>query len=289
MDLRALTIRQHDARWHEAFLSFVPRVFRAEFRGWYEHGGWDDRYAAYALAEGDRIVANASLNRMNLVLNGTPVRGFQLGAVGTLPEFRGRGLQAHLLPRLLADTTPADLVFLFANDDVLEFYPRFGFTRVREQVFRADRAIEPAAPPWRTLELSSAPDRALLRRIAATAEPVTNRFGARDYGGVVLWYWSNVFHHGLRVSPEHDAIVVVEQRGQLLRICDVLSPRLLDLAGCLPHLAAVPVRQLEFGFTPERYFPSARPVAEYTDSPLFVRGPDRLPDVPFKFPLLAQT
>jgi GNAT superfamily N-acetyltransferase len=290
MDLRALTITHADVAWHEAFLQYVPRVFpRISFRRWHEYGGWDEGYVAYALAEGDRIVANASLSHMDVVLNGQRIQGWQLSAVGTLPEYRGRGLQNQILPRLLERPGADDLVFLFANHQVLDFYPRFGFQRVRESLFHADCKLAPQGPALRALDLASAEDRALLQRVAAKAEPVTDLFGARDYGTTILWYWSNFYPRGLRYVPEHDAILVIDQSDDLLRIYDVLSSKPLDLAAQLSRVIASPITQLEFGFTPNRYWPHAIPKADYTDSPLLVRGPQRLPDQPSKFPMLAQT
>lgn len=290
MDLRALTIEHESAEWHEAFLQFVPKVFPSiGFRRWRELGGWDERYVSLALAEGDRIVANASLCRMDLVLNGEPVRGWQLGAVGTLPEYRNRGLQARLLPRLLEHTGASDLVFLFANDDVLEFYPRFGFARVRESLFRSPCRVMPEGPPLRALDLESAEDRALLQRVAARAEPVTTLFGARDYGNTLLWYWANFLPHALRYALDCDAIFVVAQDARRLRVLDIQSASPVDLSAYLPRLVTAPTTQLEFGFTPTRFWPSATPDVEYTESPLFVRGPHRLSAEPFKYPMLAQT
>jgi ribosomal protein S18 acetylase RimI-like enzyme len=290
MELREITITHADTGWHEAFLEFVPKVFpRIGFRGWYEHGGWDERYSVFALAEGERLVASGSLLRMDLVLHGRSVRGFQLGSVGTLPEHRGRGLQRRVLPRLLAQTGADDLVFLFANHQVLDFYPRFGFEPVRERLFRAECHVAPQGAELRTLDVARPSDRALLRRIAGQAQPVTTLFGARDYGTTLLWYWSNFHPRALRHAPEHDAILAVEQSGPLLRVYDVLTSAPLDLVALLPRVIAAPIAELEFGFTPEHYWPDAKVRADYTDSPLFVRGPHRLPSEPFKFPMLAQT
>jgi hypothetical protein len=209
--------------------------------------------------------------------------------VGTLPEYRNRGLQRQVLERLLASTAPDDLVFLFANHQVLDFYPRFGFRRAHEWLFRAEHQAEPVGAPLRVLQVENADDRALLQRVTAKAEPVTDRFGARDYGRIILWYWCNFYRDGLRYAPEHDAIFAVEQSGALLRIYDIASAGPLDVASYVPRLITAPIAEIEFGFTPTRFWPSARPRADYTDSPLFVRGPYELPDEPFKYPMLAQT
>jgi GNAT superfamily N-acetyltransferase len=291
MNLRPIIITHTEQAWHEAFLEFVPRVFpRISFRRWYEYGGWTERYSVFALVEGDQIVASASLSRMQIALRDEELVGWQLGAVGTLPEARGRGLQRRLIPSLLDHTDPGGLVFLFATHQILEFYPRFGFERVRERLFHAEYRAAPREPKLRLLDPANADDRALLLRVAAMAQPVTTLFGARDYGVTVLWYWLNFARHRWLVyAPEYDAILVVDQTNDLLRIYDILAVTSFDLSHYLPRMIASPITRIEFGFTPTRYWPQATPRADYTDSPLFVRGPHRLPTVPFKFPMLAQT
>lgn len=291
MDLRPIIISHTDEAWHEAFLQFVPRVFpRISFRSWYENGGWTERYRAFALVEGDRIVASASVTRMQAILHGREITALQLGAVGTLKEARGRGLQDRLIPWLLENAGAGELVFLFGSHRVLEFYPRFGFRRVRENLFHADHRAAPSASRLRTLDPAREEDRGLLLRVAANARPVTELFGARNYGTTVLWYWLNFTRHRRAVHvPEHDAVLVVDQSDDLLRIYDILAPNRFELAPLLPGIIDAPITRLELGFTPERYWPYAQPRADYTDSPLFVRGSVSLPDEPFKFPMLAQT
>src|SRR5687768_346396 len=90
MDLQFRKIGSRDAEWKESFHSFIQRVFpRVNVRQWCEYGGWTDDYAAFALTLGPDIGANASLQRMSIVLEGHGVAGWQLGAVGVIPEWRG--------------------------------------------------------------------------------------------------------------------------------------------------------------------------------------------------------
>jgi GNAT superfamily N-acetyltransferase len=285
-----VVIDAHRVELHDAFIRFVPNVFRTLcFRRWYEYGGWDAGYRAFAIFEGNQIVASASLQRMNLVVEGKRLTGWQFGAVGVLPEWRGRGLQRQIMEHVLAQIDARDLVFLFANDDVLEFYPLFGFRRVTEWLFGVELSVEPAPCSLRRLTLQAAEDRALLARIAAKAQPVSERFGAERYGGILLWYWSNFHERNFYYHAGDDAIVVAEEDVEVLRIVDVIAERPIDLAAYLPELTTEPRQHVEFGFTPERYWPSATALCEYLESPLFVLGTGALPAGPFKFPVLAQT
>jgi ribosomal protein S18 acetylase RimI-like enzyme len=288
--MRLLTITANDREWHEAFHDYIARVFPSvSFRRWAELGGWQENYRVLALVVEDRIVASVSLTRMSVVLGGCEVRGWQLGAVGTDPNYRGRGLQHSLMQHALAQPEADDLVFLFANEQVLGFYPRFGFRRVRESVFALEHRARPAGTPLRALTPDSGEDRALIARIAQAAATPTTLFGARGYGSIVLWYICNFHRDHVRYVPEHDALIVAERAGSTLLVYDVLARAPFDVAQQLPRLLDAPIDRIQLFYSPERDWPSARPTREYRESPLFVRGPHAMPQEPFKFPALAQT
>ena len=290
MALRELIITHETPELQEAFIDFVPQVFpEISFRRWRDRGGWDERYLAFALAEENRIVASASRQEMLLMLNGQRTRGWQLSAVGTLPEYRRRGLQQQIMARLLAHTPEAEPMFLFANDSVLHFYPRFGFQRAREHKFQAPCVLQPSAAALRALDVADPADLALLLRIAARARPLSADFSACDHGRIILWYASNFAWLSLRHVPEHAALIAVAQDGELLHLLDVLSAQPFELRTVLPRLLTQPITRVELGFTPHGVWPGAEPAYEYTESPLFVRGALPLPRQPFKFPMLAQT
>jgi GNAT superfamily N-acetyltransferase len=290
MNGKVVVIDSHRVELHEAFMHFAPRIFPSiSFRRWNELGGWHRDYRAFAIFQGDEIIANASLQRMHLVIRGRPVTGWQFGAVGVLPDWRGRGLQRQLLKHVLAQIDRSDFVFLFANDDVLDFYPLFGFRRVTEWLHGVDLHIEPSPGTLRRMSLNSADDRALLARLAAISQPVSERFAATNYGGILLWYWTNFHQDHFYYHAADDAIVVAEEDVEVLRVLDVIAEGRIDLAAYLPQLVSRATDHVEFGFTPDRYWPNATPICEYLESPLFVLGDAPLPSGPFKFPVLAQT
>ena len=289
MSPEPLRITHADAPLHEAFLRYVPRVFpRADFRAWYTRGGWTSRYEAHVLAEAGEVVANVSVMRMRLVVGGREVRGAQLGAVGTVPEARGSGLMRPLLERVLAHVeSEAELVLLYANERVLDFYPRFGFRRVEESVFELDRSLDPAPSPAPRVELDDPAQRAAWLAACARSVPPTERFGARDYGSVALWHACNLYPRDVRVLGE-EAYAVAVQRGDTLHLLDLAAPRRFELLPALPRLLDAPAARVRFGFCPEGWCPAARAVGP-SDDPLFVRGGPPLPAEPFRLPALAET
>lgn len=125
-------IRDNAAR-RESFMALAERVFGLSFREWYAGGWWSERYRPYVLAHGDRVLACIAVNVMDTAWRGKDRRYIQLGTVMTDPACRGQGLSRRLMEAVLADWEDAcDGIYLFANETVLEFYPRFGFERAAE-------------------------------------------------------------------------------------------------------------------------------------------------------------
>jgi predicted N-acetyltransferase YhbS len=292
MTPQPIRIGQTETALHEPFLRWVPRVFPGlDFRPWYTRGGWTSTYEAHALLEAGELVANVSVTRTRLVVNGRELRGAQLGAVGCLAERRGRGLMRALLDPVLARLdSEADLIFLHANAQVLDFYPRFGFRRAWESTFELELpvAIQPATALAPRVDLDDPSQRAAWLGACQRSLPVTERFGARDYGSVALWHACVSYPEGVRVLKQGERYAVVAQTGDTLHLLDLAARDRFELLAALPELASGPIARVRFGFAPERWCPSARRIGP-SQEPLFVRGAVSLPEQPFALPALAQT
>lgn len=264
----------------------IRSVFtRAGFERWIEWGCWGADYQACAWFEGGRPVANVSRTRMRLLLDGGERDGWQFGAVCTAPDQRGRGLARRLMDAALADCGD-DPVLLFANPTVLDFYPRFGFVAREEWIFEAAHRAAPGAVLAPILDPGDPEVRALVRRLAATGRPCTQRFGARGHGDLVLWYLANGFAPAPR-QPAPGVLVSCTREDDCLAIHEVLADADVDLAALIPQLIDAPVRRLRFGFTPERLWPAARALEPDPGSFLHLRG--LAPAAPHRFPVLAHT
>lgn len=110
-----------------SFNALASATFGLNFEGWYRNGFWGDAYNPYSVEKDGRIVANVSLNRTAMIIGGVRRQLYQLGTVMTDPAYRNRGYIRAIMAEIDRDIADADGVYLFANDSVLEFYPRFGF------------------------------------------------------------------------------------------------------------------------------------------------------------------
>jgi predicted N-acetyltransferase YhbS len=285
-------ITHRDGDWHERFFAFEERAFRVAttFRRWAERGGWHPGYEVFAIEEDGEILSTAGRERMRLVINGKEHPGYQLGAVATRSDRRKAGLSRRLLTWLLSeDDAPGLPVILFANPSVLDFYPRFGFTRIMQKRFVTAATVEPAANLAPTIDPDEPADRARLADLCRRARAPSNAFSARDYYPTLLWhlaykprsvFWFDGFDAAVIASVEHDR----------LTLHDVIAPHPFDLRLVLPRLTTNRVETLAFGFSPELWWPDARAQpADDPDSHFFVRGLPRLETDVFRFPDLAQT
>jgi GNAT superfamily N-acetyltransferase len=287
-----LRIRHSDTDWHDPLFVAVERIFGCggTFRRWAQMGGWNESYEVFALRNDRRLVSIIGSMEMHFLFGGVEHEGVQLGAVGTLPEFRLTGLSRHLMNRVLAEySAPEKPVILFANDAVLDFYPRFGFRPVAQKRFTLARSLEPAVRANRRLNLAVRADRALLANYCTRAVPINDQFAARDYFPIMLW---NLIHSPQQVVLTDDpaAVLVVSQVDQRLIVHDAYAPSGFDLIHALSSSIDAPVESIEFCFDPEKWLAAMTlKVESYTEDPCFLLWSGNLSPGNCRFPDLAHT
>ena len=116
-----------DKQLRDSFNRLAEQTFGLNFEGWYQNGFWGDNYDPHSIVLDGEVVANVSVNRTDLLVAGKRYQILQLGTVMTDPEYRGRGLSRAIMEAIEPDLASADGVYLFGNDGVVDFYPKFGF------------------------------------------------------------------------------------------------------------------------------------------------------------------
>jgi len=128
----------------ESFNALAIRTFELDFRGWYNKNYWNDKYIPYSFLDEDKIIANASVNKMSIIINGKTYRAIQIGTVMTDENYRNQGLAKQLMQHIMKQhENTCDFIYLFANDTVLDFYPKFDFTRLNESEFSLNLSKSP--------------------------------------------------------------------------------------------------------------------------------------------------
>lgn len=277
---------REDARLRGAFNALAQKTFGLDFSDWYDAGHWSGLYCPHLLLDGDRAVSNVSVNWMQFDLCGEQRRYVQLGTVMTDEAYRGRGLNRQLMERVLADCRgKADGVYLFANDSVLDYYPRFGFAPCKEYEYYLPCPPSGRPRPYR-LEPTS-PERLCAALEPGAPNPNDGFYMSRNIGLYQFWFAAGL-GGCLYYLPEADAYAVVETEGRLLRIQQLFGRQKVDVRR-LACSFGPGVEEAVLGYTPAcREGLSVREHKE-EDTTLFILGGDlrRIERDRLRFPALS--
>ena len=119
-----------DDTLRHALNKLTQDTFGFDFEAWVTNGYYEGDYIPYSYEENGRMIANASVNRMEFIQNGKEKYYIQIGTVMTDKEFRNRGYAKELIEKILEDYIgKCDGIYLFGNLGALEFYDKMGFSR----------------------------------------------------------------------------------------------------------------------------------------------------------------
>lgn len=245
---------QQDEELRKSFCALANATFGIDFEEWYQKDFWNERYIPHSFVSQGRVVANVSVNLLSLVINGEKKKAIQIGTVMTHPDYRRQGLSARLINLILKEyENDYEIMYLFANESVMDFYPKFGFRRVEECQFAAD--IKPSAAGdgtgLRQLDISNPEDLEFVARFASQRRPVSQRFGTEDSVGIFMFYVLYVYAQDLYYLEDEDLIVMYRHEDDCLHMYDLVSKKEVDLQVIVEKLAGVDTTKVVFYFTPD--------------------------------------
>ena len=257
-----------DKQLRDSFNRLAEQTFGLNFEGWYQNGFWGDNYDPHSIVIDGEVVSNVSVNRTDLVFGGRRYHILQLGTVMTAPEYRGRGLNRAIMDYIEREYADADGIYLFANDTVVDYYPRFGFRPGREMAYR--KAIAASDTCRAEQVLMDGP--AAWDRLAKAMEKRTFREGCPmvDNPGLIFFYASQFMTDAVYHIPSLNAWVIAEQEGKTLAIHNVFA----DAAVTVEDVAAAfaGVEEICLGFAPENAGGWESAELREEDTHFFVRG-----------------
>ncbi|WKK99868.1 GNAT family N-acetyltransferase [Paenibacillus amylolyticus] len=170
----------------KVFFELAVNTFEINFEDWYQQGYWGERYIPYSYVDGDQVIANVSVNILELIIHGEKKKAIQIGTVMTHPDYRGKGLSTRLMNKVLEEyDNKYDYMYLFANESVLDFYPKFGFKPVEEHLFSINYTAKKSPEPAniRKINVTNAVDLRLIQKLASERLPVSAAFCYRSCPG----------------------------------------------------------------------------------------------------------
>ena len=283
--LKLITNYKHNKEYRLSFNELAQEVFGIHFEAWYQQGGWNDNYICYSYVDGDRVVANVSINKMDLIWEGQAQKALQIGTVMTHPDYRGRGLGASLMKTVLAEHEGNyDFIYLFGDASALSFYPKFGFTKLEESQFSlVVNPSETDSGPLRKLDLNISTDRSLFERVTTARVAISQTLGVVNDQHLLLFYGLLAFPNNLYYLEDQDALVIYRLKENTLHLFDVVSPQAVPLGAVLERILTPEVTSVRFHFTPDLENRGLLTEPMQTDDALFVK-PAMKATKPFTFP-----
>ncbi len=252
-----------------SFNELAGKVFGGlNFEGWYRNGFWKDNYIPYSVAADGKIVSNVSVNTCDMNDDGRIVKLIQLGTVMTDPDYRGRGYARMLIEKIIEDyENKVDGIYLFANDSVVDFYPKFGFRKSRE--FQFSKAVNNDAE--RTAQLvpmSEKRDWDKMVQILNKTEQNAKMYMVSN-SGLYMFYLSQFMQENTFYIADCDSYAIAEIESDTLILHAVIGSGAIDR---VISAFGKEITKVILAFTPNDSTGYDKSEVVEEDTHLFVRG-----------------
>lgn len=270
-----------------SFDKLAQKTFDLSFEDWYQNGYWTEKYIPYALLEGKRVVANVSVSIIDTVWQNEKKRYVQLGTIMTDSECRGQGMARLLMEQVLKEwKDKCDAMYLYANNTVLDFYPKFGFIKADEYQYKLSITSQNKAV--RKLDMSNAADRELLLEKYKKSNPFS-ALPMVDNVGLLMFYCTQFMKGDIYYVEDYDAVVIAMQEGGNLICFDIFCDGNHDMNDVLAIVASDDTTNVVLGFSPKSTANCQVTLFQEEDTTLFVLATKEniFADNQVMFPLLS--
>ncbi|MEK3889976.1 GNAT family N-acetyltransferase [Bacillus sp. FSL K6-3431] len=283
----------HNDLYRKSFNQLSKDIFQLDLESWYQAGFFNDRYIPYSYVLDDKIIANASISFLDLVINHQQKKAIQIGTVMTDKKYRHRGLARLLMERIIADyEDQCDILYLFANDQVLQFYPKFGFKKITEKHYTMDtKEVVLHNAKIQMLNPNNDSDRLIISRLMENRKPVSNLFGVvNDKWPLSASTLDSYCDYLERYYLVDDDVIVLAGRDEgVLNIYDIISQNTINLDDVIEKMITKRDHQIDFHFIPElKKYKVMNTSACWEDDTLFIKSKEPI-DFDVLFPLTSHT
>ncbi len=268
-----------------SFCRLANQIFELDFEAWYESGHWTDSYIPYALVDGEKVVTSASVNIIDTIWEGSSKRYIQVGTVMTDVEYRGQGLSREIITEIINDwQDKCEAIYLYANDTVTNFYPKFGFKKEHE--YQYVMSVSPVAGDFVKLNLDEKDDIELLKSYYLKSNPYS-ALSMIDNFGLVMFYCNDYLRNWVYYSKKYDSVVVAKQKADVITIYDIYSDKENSLSAIVNELSNENIKQAIIGFTPKEKNYHCDKIKNDGTFYVYTKNKNIFKDNKLRFPLLS--
>jgi GNAT superfamily N-acetyltransferase len=270
-DYLFVKLYQDNEEYRSGLNQLTRQTFGFDFEGWYQQDLWTDRYRPYSLVHKNRIVANVSVNPIKFVAEGKLYQTLQIGTVMTDPEYRNKGLSRVLFDIIMEEyDSKVDLMYLYANATVRQFYPKFGFTQAQEYIY-SKQYTKNTKYVFRKLDGTNTEDRQLLLRLISNTKPLS-KYSMVNNPYLPMFYLTGPMAECCYYCEELDLAAVVEYEEDGMLLDDFYCAGDFVMDEVIASLLDRDDRRVLLGFTPQDTASFHYDLLQEHDTTFFVKG-----------------
>lgn len=253
-----------------SFNRLAVKTFGLNFEDWYQNGYWKDKYIPYSIVNGREVIANVSVNLMDMCWENNIRHFIQLGTVMTDERYRNQGLIQKIMNEIEREFyAKADGIYLFANDSVLDFYPKFGFHKATE--FQYSRQVEITGNENITkISMHTQKEWDILEN-AIRESRYQNELAMIANVELYMFYVTKFMQENIYYDKLTDTYVIAELEDDTLFLHAIFSRKDISLEQVI-NLFGSKVKKVILGFTPNEKENYRCLKVEEQDTTLFVKG-----------------
>lgn len=267
-----VTDYKNNDKLRKSFNELTEKTFCFNFVEWYTNGFWSEKYIPYSLADCNKIIANVSVNLMDFHMDGIKKHYIQIGTVMTDRDYRGQGLSRFLMEKIIDEyKDKTDGIYLFGNDSVINFYPKFGFVESKE--YQYSKTIY-SANNENTIQHVNMDDKANWSKLldAVKCSMVNDRL-VMDNPELFAFWTTGCLRNNVYYLAEEDIYIIADVKEDNLFIYQTVANHKINLEKIVSSFGCG-IKEVTLGFTP--YESNGYSVEELheEDCTLFILGKD---------------
>ncbi len=238
----------NDNQLRKSFNELAKRTFSLDFEDWYQNGYWREDYIPYSIMHNGIIVANVSVNIIDMMWNGKGKHFLQLGTVMTDEKYRNQGFIRRIINEIEQDYAhQVDGMYLYANDSVVEFYPKFGYQKANEYQYTKSVTIT-SERRVRQVSMENKKDWDIIESAIENRIPFSS-FELINNIGLYMFYLTQFMKNNVYYDEITKAYVVSEIENEEVLIHSIFSTEKVDLDDVIEAFGNE-INRVVLGFVP---------------------------------------
>lgn len=232
-------IYKNDSAVLDSYNELTRNTFGFDFVKWHEEGHFGDMYVPHVIMEHDKVVSNVAVNKMQFDVGGNIKNYIQLGTVMTDEAHGRQGLNRKIMESILQEyADKVDGIYLFGNDSVLNYYPKFGFVPCKEYEYYFSYVKNEDGLSY-SLEKVDISDCEQAKKVYEMLETYCTELSLQNENdamymsenlGLYHFWMDSVYRDDIYYLPEREAYVIGRLEDEKLYIYQIIGRNKVELA-----------------------------------------------------------